>query len=1117
MTTPVESRRQTTPRLRVLLMACALGCRALAESQPDPAQLEFFESRIRPVLVEACYQCHSTGAGKSKGGLLLDSRDALRKGGDTGPAIVPGDPEKSLLIRAVRHAGDDVQMPPASAGGKLAAAKIADLEHWVGMGAPDPRTANTTPKPGVQAAFERAGEHWAFQPIRQPALPVVQNRRWGRTPVDAFVLARLEANGLKPAPAADPRTRLRRVYFDLLGLPPTPAETAAFLADTSPDAWERVVERLLASPHYGERWGRYWLDVARYADTKGYVFQEERRYAFSHTYRDYVIRAFNEDLPFDRFLVEQIAADQLPLGEDKRALAAMGFLTLGRRFLNDPNDIIDDRLDVVVRGTMALTIGCARCHDHKFDPLTVQDYYGLHGVFASSEEPVEKPLLGPLRETADYAAFLGQRSAIEARQEAEIQNEVQKWRRDERARTPDYLLAAHAAAKLPAGANRETFAGERKVTPRVLDRWIGFLTNAAARPDPVFAPWFAFGALPETGFTEAARELSARLAADGAAPPLNPQVRQAFAGTVPASLKDVAAIYGRLFEAADQADAKTGGADAALEAVRLCLHGESAPPNVPEAEVRELIARHLDNVTVKYRQEIEALNWTHPGAPARGMVMTDRAQPQDSRVFIRGNPGNPGAPAPRRFLEVLAGRERKPFAHGSGRLELAEAITRPDNPLTARVLVNRVWGWHFGTALVRTPSDFGVRTEPPVQRELLDWLAASFVERGWSVKQLHRLIVNSSTYLQASEPEPAAGLRDPENQLLHHFNRRRLDFEAMRDTLLAASGALDPAVGGLPVDITQQPPSGRRTVYGFIDRQNLPGLFRTFDFASPDTSSAQRFATTVPQQALFMLNSPFVVEQARRLLKREELASLAADADRLDAMYRLLFQRPPRPDERALAHAFLRRRPVERTPDAAEAWQYGYGRFDAAANATVSFIVITNAIRDQLTPAPAFPDADPRGYLCVTATGGHPGNTAALASIRRWVAPADGVLRLQATLGHANARGDGVRARLVSSRAGQLGEWRVHNGTVPTPLEERTVITGETLDFVVDCLGGPDSDSFTWAPTITLTSTTPASPARREWSAERDFDKRHEPIAPVTRWEQLAQALLVSNELMFVD
>src|SRR5437867_4225941 len=463
----------------------------LNASQPDHAGREFFEKKIRPIFVEHCYKCHSKESEKVKGGLLLDTREDLLKGGDTGLAIVPGDPEKSLLIKAVRYADENLQMPPKNQ--KLSDEQIADLEAWVKMGAPDPRV----PKSEIRNPKSEAEQHWAFQPIEGPSVPAVKNKRWVQNPIDAFVLAKLEAKGMVPSRRADQRALIRRASYDLTGLPPTPQEVADFLADKSPDAFARVVDRLLDSPRYGERWARHWLDVARYADTKGYVFAEERRYAYAYTYRDYVIRAFNEDLPFDRFIIEQLAADQLDLGDDKRALAAMGYLTLGRRFLNNQPDIIDDRIDVVSRGLMGLTVTCARCHDHKYDPIPTQDYYSLYGVFASCNEPADKPLLGAASLPRPYQEYLAERK----KREDEL-NQFRQTKEDEalsqlRQRAGDYLLAAYDTQRLEDKSKAEGLARERKLDPPTVQKWVPKLDEWSKQHHPVFAPWFALAALPE--------------------------------------------------------------------------------------------------------------------------------------------------------------------------------------------------------------------------------------------------------------------------------------------------------------------------------------------------------------------------------------------------------------------------------------------------------------------------------------------------------------------------------------------------------------------------------------------------------------------------------------------
>ncbi|MFM8336273.1 MAG: PSD1 and planctomycete cytochrome C domain-containing protein, partial [Opitutaceae bacterium] len=893
------------PLLFSLLFAAATGLRAAL----PPEHVEFFEAKVRPLLAEHCYKCHSAAQGKSKGGLQLDTRDALRRGGASGAAIVAGDTTKGLLLEAVRYKNDDLLMPPPDEGGRLSPEKVAVLEEWVRMGAPDPRDGG----PASPLDMDAARRHWALQPVRKPAVPSSGDPRI--SPIDALVRATQTERGLAAAPEADARTLLRRVTYGLTGLPPTPREAEDFARDypLDPSAYERVVDRLLASPAYGERWGRFWLDVARYADTKGYLAgNEERRYAFSHTYRDYVIRAFNADLPYDRFIVEQLAADRLPLGEDKSPLAALGFLTLGRRFLNNQNDIIDDRIDVVTRGLLGLTVTCARCHDHKFDPVSMQDYYGLHGVFASSEEPAEKPLLGPLVDSPAHQDFLRKREEAAERIRERERSEVAKFVEGLKAKTGDYLLAAHDAEQLPADAKFDLFAGTRKVNPEVLRRWQAFLRTEPARSHPLLAPWFALTALPAEGFAAAAADL---LASWRTSPPpgMDGTLVSWFAAreNPPVALADFAGLFNDLFNTAfpsTEKNAKSGKAKAPppvrievspalVAAAQAWAAAEGFPANLSFDAASVLIRRQLNERTAQLRRELESLNWTEPGAPLRAMALVDRDKPRDSAVFLRGNPANRGPEAPRRFLEVLGGPERPRFGDGSGRLELAKAIADPANPLTARVLVNRVWGWHFGQALVRTPSDFGVRTDPPEQRALLDWLAADFTAGGWSVKRLHRAIVLSRTYRQSGAVSAVTLAADPENRYLTRFSRRRLEFEALRDTLLVAAGRLDPQVGGLPVDLLAEPFPGRRTVYGVIDRQNLPGMFRTFDLPNPDVSSAQRFPTTVPQQALFLLNSPFALEMARAAAARATPAAAGASGAEIEALFRLVHQRRPDAEE----------------------------------------------------------------------------------------------------------------------------------------------------------------------------------------------------------------------------
>ncbi len=865
----------------------ACGSRAAEETT---AAVEFFEQKVRPILVDQCYACHSAQAKKVRGDLLLDTRAGWEKGGSSGkPAVIPGDPDDSLLIQAVRHSQADLAMPPKK---RLTPGQIEALESWVRMGAPDPRQgAVLRPDP-----HRHALGHWAFQPVREPRLPAVQDAGWVRNEVDRFILARLEAKGLRPAPRADRRTLIRRASFVLTGLAPTVDEVAAFERDRSPNAFQRVIERLLASPRYGECWGRHWLDIARYADTKGYVFEEERRYPYAYTFRDYVIRAFNDDKPYDEFLIEQIAADEVVMdGDDKSALAAMGFLTLGRRFLNNPHDIIDDRIDTLTRGTMALTVACARCHDHKYDPIPSADYYSLYGVFASSEEPQEKPLLGTIPDPIQYQSFQEEL----ARREKELRDFLEKKESEYRERlrntVGDYLLAAHDAAGLEDG-KREELARSRKLSPLVVSRWMAALDGWRKKPEPLFAPWLAFAELPKDTFRKEAEKVTSALATDAAGQDA-PAVVGVFVGNPPASLDEVANRYNRVF------------AESPDQSIRTFLEGHDSPISLDADQVHRLFDVPEGQRKRALQRAIDELQATHPGAPPRAMVLVDKPKPVEPVIFQRGNPNNRGEAVPRRFLALLSGPDRQPFQHGSGRLELARAIASPDNPLTARVAVNRVWLQLFGAGLVQTPSDFGTRSDPPSHPALLDWLAVRFVREGWSFKKLHRLILLSATWQESSEAVPSSAELDPDNRLLSHQNRRRLDFEAMRDTLLEAAGDLDLRMGGHAVEIADGNYARRRTIYGFVERQNLPSLFRTFDFATPDTTSSKRFTTTVPQQALFFLNSPFALDQARELARRSEIRGEDDPDGRIGRLYEILFQREPEPWEVRLGERFVRRPP----------------------------------------------------------------------------------------------------------------------------------------------------------------------------------------------------------------
>ncbi len=867
-----------------------------------PAELDFVEKRIRPLLAERCFECH--GPKKQELGLRLDSKAAMLKGGENGPVIVAKNPDASLLIQAVRQTGE-LKMPPKS---KLTARQIADLVEWVKMGAPWPEAS--------QAASDDARlKHWAFQPVQYPRPPQVRNPNAAiHNSIDRFIMAKLEEKGLRPSPPADKLTLIRRATFDLIGLPPTPEEIDAFLKDDSPEAFAKVVDRLLASPRYGERWGRYWLDLARFADTKGYVFFQDANYPWAYTYRDYVIESSNADLRYDRFLLEQLAADQLP-DANRRSLRALGFLSLGGQFMNNVHDIIDDRIDVVARGLMGLTVTCARCHDHKFDPISQKDYYGLYGVFASSAEPEVPPLFDEPTPTRVYAAFRGELDAREKKLNDFIKAQYDLVVSGGRTRAAEYFMAVHAQGDQPVQDDFMLLSDGPDINPTMVKRWRAQLDRSRRKHDPVMAAWHALAALPEKEFAAKSKELIAGwVAKPDPAKPLNPLVVWSLAAKPVTSLNDVAKRYGELLNEADRiwlearkADPKlTALPDPSMEQLRLVIHAPGAAANVPPGQLDDLELfpdRPSQGKLQEIRKAVEQWRVSGVGAPPRAHALVDRPEPYEPRVFLRGNPNQPGPGVSRHFPTVVAAARIEPFRVGSGRLEMAQAIVDPKNPLTARALVNRVWLHHFGQGLVRTPADFGLRSDPPTHPELLDHLASEFIRGGWSIKKLHRSIMLSATYCQASGSRDAES--DPENRLLSRANRQRLDFEAMRDSLLAVAGRLDRKIGGPSARDLLSPGSTRRTLYGFVDRLQVPGLYRAFDFPSPDATSSQRDATTIPQQALYLMNGPFAAECARALMRRPDVAGLADPAQRIDRLYRICFGRAATTEEIALGRDYV--------------------------------------------------------------------------------------------------------------------------------------------------------------------------------------------------------------------
>ncbi|MCF7762156.1 MAG: DUF1549 and DUF1553 domain-containing protein [Verrucomicrobia bacterium] len=775
------------------------------------------------------------------------------------------------------------------------------------------------------SVLQGTGTHWAFQPVVRPEIPSVADSSWAANAIDAFVLAPLEARGIRPSQRADRPALIRRAYFDLIGLPPDRAAVEEFVNDPSPNAFSELVDRLLALPEYGERWGRHWLDVARYSDAKGYVDAGEPRYAFAFTYRDYVIEAFNHDLPFDEFVLEQLAADLLPGAGDTGSLAALGFLTVGSRYNFFPHEIIDDRIDVTARGLLGLSIACARCHDHKFDPVSSEDYYGLYGVFANSQEPTpaDAPRLGPpgraedarfeekLRETADKFAKL--RSDLLKK----IMHEMRAWSGDYLRyvvqSTPEHRTQAQAELRTQRGLIREISAYSKGGAIR----WRQFLASRTS-DDPVFGLWARIAGLKRGDIVARASGELSEWRDSGRA---NPIVLAAFAAKEVRTMADVADGYGAVLEETEtlwqarmaEEPGASGFEAAAREELRQVLYGPESPATVTLEESENLYTLEESVDARKGFADIERVFlevWD--GVAPRPMLLRDRKKITLPRVFVRGDAQRPGGVVTRRIPALLDGLNTGVANGGSGRLELARAIVDPANPLTARVIVNRVWGWHFGNGLVDTASDFGLRSVAPTHPGLLDFLADWLVQNQWSIKKLHRLILQSSAWQQASIDRPDCRGIDPDNHLLWRMNRRRLEFEEIRDAMLFASGSLERARGGAPVRKAPDDVSHRqRTIYTFLDREHVPELCSVFDFPTPDITAPRRSRTTVPQQSLFLLNNPFVIAQAEAIARGLGVTD-KTDSDRcadgIEHLYERVYGRLPAEAEKGLADEFLRSR-----------------------------------------------------------------------------------------------------------------------------------------------------------------------------------------------------------------
>ncbi len=1051
------------------IIALCGGAAACFAKDPTAAELEFFEKKVRPVLATHCYKCH--GPKKQKGALRLDSRAGLITGGDTGEAIVPGEPDESLLIESIRYGDDGYQMPPS---GKLPAAAIDDLTKWVQMGAPWP--AEEVPDSPTNNGFDLAerAKHWSFQPLQKSNPPSVQNTTWPRTAEDRYILAALEQQGLKPAGEASRRVLIRRLSFAITGLPPTPAEVEAFLKDDSPQATERLVDRLLAAPQFGERWGRHWLDLVRYAESHGHEFDFPIHHAWR--YRDYVIRALNADVPYDDFVREHIAGDLLPHPrmhpeeQYNESILGTGFWYLGEA-THAPVDVrgdeagrIDNQIDVMTKSFLGITVACARCHDHKFDPITTADYYALAGFLQSSRK--DEALLDPHGKIADAAAELSQ---LRSKANAEFVAVVPQPSEDVAADFAAYLAAAIDFSQTTSGSTAATFAQERGLDPERLSRWVeavkptdkdqpaqpDFLFKSLVKglqnkPQPTFADWkdnviaelatatktaqdtfastelfadfnsgdygdwfvtgTAFGAGPTQGhdsdatspaaaptpsgvahsgqlagklqgvlrsptFTITGNRMFYRMAGRGGRIRLiiDGYYMNEFSGLLFGDMKFDVNTDGR-YVWRSQYVGKYLGHKAYIEliddgdgfvAVDEIRIGNSQPQDTPDPAILELLkSEPLDSAaalsTAAGERWQTALSKWHAGeadahdqqllqwvmarqlidlpdsefaatnkrcqeladavpAPIKALALT-AGSPEDERIHIRGSHKKLGKVAQRRFLEVLAGPDQPPILNACGRLELAQQIVDPTNPLTARVIVNRVWHHLFGRGIVASVDNFGVLGQAPTHPELLDHLAAEFIADGWSIKRLIRRLVLSRTYQMTSHvTDPTAEETDPENLLLHRMRMHRLEGEAIRDAILLISGRLDSRQFGnsTPVHLTrfmegrgrpkQDGPldgEGRRSIYIRVNRNFLSPMMLAFDTPIPFSTVGRRSESNVPAQALILMNDPFVKQQAE--LWAQRLIDAEDDrAQRIQTMYQQAYARPPSKNEIEAAEAFL--------------------------------------------------------------------------------------------------------------------------------------------------------------------------------------------------------------------
>jgi len=911
------------PFSRLVVLIFVISFAAAAQS---PEQIEYFERNVRPVLVQSCQPCHN--AKMKSSGLDLSSAAGFYAGGSGGSILDKAHPEESRFAKVIGYE-DPLKMPPM---GKLKAEQLDSLNNWVKMGAPWPGAAEAAAvvKPVTKKEFTAEQKaFWAFQPVSHPAPPAVRDVAWVKTPIDRFILAKLEERGIRPAPPADRASLLRRATFDLTGLPPTERELAEFLADESPDAFAKVVDRLLASPRYGERWGRHWLDVARYADSTGN--DEDHRYPYAWRYRDYVIDAFNSDLPYDQFVREQIAGDLLPPapGEqfNARGITATGFLALGAKAIAQVDktkmlyDVWDEQVDVTSKAFLGLTMACARCHDHKFDPILTKDYYSMVGMFAGTKsfakvnQGVASLLYRPLVPESEYKVY--QASVAEAQLDSfnadELVDEaVLRYAKASAGHIADYMLAARAIA---AGVSLMDAAQGKSLDLATLAKWVKALETSKS-PKPWLKEWgTASGdAAPVVAAEYQKRYIAALEDWSSVVKKSHESARKKLEEGIPTNEKPKAESKDPFFNA---------------------IYFSNGPMSVPAPKREALLSPELKLKVAAYRMNAELLKKSAPPEPEMADAVTDEDKPVLQKVAVRGDFHHLGEDAPLAVPAILSKAAPSPSQFtGSGRLQIAEWLTKPENPMVARVMANRTWMWHFGEGIVSTPDNFGKMGARPSNPELLDYLATEFVRNGWSMKKMHRMMMLSNVYQMATDSDPKSTAADPENTLFSRFNRQRLDIEEIRDSMLAIDGSLDLTMHGTlqkgfgtdsenSSDRLSMNPEQirRRTVYLPLRRANLPTLLNLFDFGDATTVNGKRSLTNVAPQALFMMNSEFVSERAKNIAKAVLDDPKLDGRGRIEEIYIRTLDRKPAPDEIDGAFTYMDRLKQRFPSDDLALWQ----------------------------------------------------------------------------------------------------------------------------------------------------------------------------------------------------